>query len=113
MKKILALVLAAGCLATSCSKKIQQEANYQVIPLPQEIIVDESAPGFLLSDATVISYPAENDTLRRNAELLAEYLKTLTGNTLQITDQAPESNVIRLTDGLTNENTEAYRNVTF
>lgn len=109
MKKILALVLAAGCLATSCSKKIQQEANYQVIPLPQEIIVDESAPGFLLSDATVISYPAENDTLRRNAELLAEYLKTLTGNTLQITDQTPESNVIRLTDGLTNENTEAYK----
>lgn len=109
MKKILTSVLAAACIATGCTKKIQQEADYRVVPLPLEIIPGDSTATFTLSESTVIAYPADNDTLRRNAELLSEYLGTLTGSQLQLTTDAPAANAIVLSTGLANSNPEAYR----
>ena len=100
-----ALMLAA---AVSCSKPIQQTADYNVVPLPQEITPAEG-PGFLLSSKTVIAYPADNDTLKRNAELMAEYFKTLTDNDLKLVTEAPEKDAVVLKDDLDSSNPEAYQ----
>lgn len=100
-----ALMLAA---AVSCSTPIQQTADYNVVPLPQEITPAEG-PGFLLSSKTVIAYPADNDTLKRNAELMAEYFKTLTDNDLKLVTEAPEKDAVVLKDDLASSNPEAYQ----
>ncbi len=100
--------IAAGCLLWSCSPKTDVEANYQVIPLPAEISLSE-APGFRLTDATVIAYPAGDEPMKKNAEFLAGYISQLTGNDVKVTDQAADKDVIVLSTGLENENPEAYR----
>ncbi len=100
-----ALMLAA---AASCSSPVQQTADYNVVPLPQEIVPGDG-PGFLLSSSTVIAYPADNDSLKRNAELMAEYFKTLTENDLKIVTEAPEKNAVVLKADLENSNPEAYQ----
>ncbi|MDE6490377.1 MAG: family 20 glycosylhydrolase, partial [Muribaculaceae bacterium] len=43
------------------------------------------------------------------AEFLAQYLKEMTGKLLAVTDQAQDKNAIVLSDGLDNDNPEAYR----
>ncbi|WP_291529012.1 glycoside hydrolase family 20 protein [Bacteroides sp. UBA939] len=73
---LLAGIIALGC--TSCSKKV--EANFQVIPLPQEVNLSQETP-FNLSANSQIVYPESNDLLKQNAEFLAEYIKQETGLT--------------------------------
>lgn len=73
MKK-LNRALLAGALAlvcTSCHKVT--EANYQVIPLPQEMNLTKETP-FELNGNTTIVYPENNELLKHNAEFLAAYL---------------------------------------
>ncbi len=102
----LSAILAGCLLICACSNK-EVTANYNVIPLPQQITSAEG-DGFKLTSSTVIAYPEADSIMRRNAELLAEYLGKLTGNTPEIVTSAPTSNVIELTLGNENENPEAY-----
>lgn len=106
-KFFLMAVMAAGLAVTSCSSRPEVVAEYNIVPLPVEVSLQQGE-GFKLSGKTVICYPAGDDALQKNAELLAEYLKTLTGNTLQVTDQTKDSNAIVLLADLKNENSEAY-----
>lgn len=86
MKKLnhalLAGALALAC--TSCNK--EQEANYQVIPLPQEVSLTQEKP-FWLDGDVLIAYPENNALLQRNAEFLSEYIR-------QSTDYAPKTKAI-------------------
>ena len=70
---ILAVALCGG-LFSGCEQKVL-DADFQIIPLPKEISLSGSAP-FSLTENTVIFY-AEKDSLRREAEFLAEYLSDL------------------------------------
>lgn len=74
-------VLLAGIIALTCASchKEGREANYQVIPLPQEVSVNPEGSPFVLSKATAIAYPENNALLKRNAEFLAEYINQATG----------------------------------
>lgn len=58
MKHLMSLagLSVAGLMLVSCNTQVK-EANYQVIPLPQEISVMEQAAPFILSDGTKIMYP--------------------------------------------------------
>lgn len=105
MKKIAIFVLGT-LLLTGCSGK-PSVANYEVVPLPQEISLSEGK-GFTLSKTTTISYPSDNPALKRNAELFAGYLAQLTGLDISITDNYTESNTIRLSANLQSDNKEAY-----
>lgn len=83
MKKLLktvAVVLTTGWLC-SCSGE-KTEANYQVIPAPQEIVMAANGE-FTLGSSVKIVYPEGNDAMRRNAEYLAEYLQKATGKVYQ------------------------------
>ncbi len=109
MKKPFQLLLAALCIiAAACSHRGQQVANYDVIPLPQTVNINQSAKPFQLTASTQIAYPAGNEGLQRDAQFLAEYLKQVTGHELKVTDAAPAADVINLRADLGGENPEAY-----
>ena len=102
----LGLLLLCGGLF-SCSSAIKDQANFDVIPLPQEI--QTTAVGdFVLNNNTVIVYPAGDDTMKRNAEFLAGYIKEQTGKELEVTDKSVDRNAIILSTGLDDKNKEAY-----
>lgn len=83
-------------------------ADYDVVPLPDRI-ESVSAKGFLMNGNTVIVIPENNDRLRSNAELLADYMSGLTGLKLAVTTKKAGNNTIVLSDDLKNDNSEAYR----
>lgn len=78
--KTVAVVITTGWLC-SCSGE-KTEANYQVIPAPQEIVMAANG-GFTLGSGVKIVYPEGNEAMRRNAEYLAEYLQKATGKVYQ------------------------------
>lgn len=83
-------------------------ANYDVIPKPFSVSAT-TGNSFTLSSKTTIVYPAKDTKLKRNAEFLADYIKTLTGKELRISTKAPRKGAIILTANLNNENKDAYR----
>lgn len=105
MRKFTKLLLFVGIVGSllACSKQTTGEANYQVIPLPQEVTTSEGQP-FKLSSATKVVYPEGNDLMARNAEFLGDYL-----NLPVITSTSSNEKVIELALGLENDNKEAYR----
>lgn len=79
MKKLNHVFLASAfALACASCSQTGQEANYQVIPLPQEISLTQESP-FQLNKNTLIAYPENNILLQRNAEFLSEYIQQSTG----------------------------------
>lgn len=87
--------LVAGLLLfCGCADK-EVTAVYDVIPLPQEIVAGEGE-GFKFTSSTVIAFSDADTVLRRDAELLAQYLGELTGNTPAIVAGAPAKDVIEL-----------------
>ena len=110
MKQIIKLtgcLVAIAGLATSCHS-VLQEANYQIIPLPQEIVAGQDAP-FTLTSSVKILYPEGNEQMQRNAQFLADYLKTATGKTFTTATGTAGDQTIVLSLGLEAENPEAYR----
>ncbi|NMA73902.1 MAG: family 20 glycosylhydrolase [Bacteroidales bacterium] len=102
--KVLLFILCGGFF--SCSSGTIQQANFNVIPLPQEL---ESLEGsFLLNNKTSISYPEDNPMMEQNANFLAEYIYQSSGNRLEVTKNKRASNTIVLATGLEDENSEAY-----
>lgn len=97
--------LAAGLLA-SCQSSVEQ-ADYQVIPMPHEIVAAQGSP-FVLKSGVKILYPEGNAQMQRNAELLAEYLKTATGKDFAVEAGIEGKNAIVLALGVDNKNPEAY-----
>ena len=97
--------LAAGLLA-SCQSSVEQ-ADYQVIPMPHEIVAAQGTP-FVLKSGVKILYPEGNAQMQRNAELLAEYLKTATGKDFAVEAGTEGKNAIVLALGVDNKNPEAY-----
>ena len=79
--------LLAGALALACAScTAEKEANYQVIPLPQEVNLTQETP-FKLNENVLIAYPENNALLQRNAEFLSEYIQ-------QATNYAPKTKAI-------------------
>ena len=108
MKKhhLLGVVLLCSGLF-SCSSGVIQQANYEVIPLPQEIKI--TTGNFVLNDRTSIVYPKDNKEMQQNANLLAEYIHQMSGKKLKVTDEPVTSNAIILATGLNADNAEAYQ----
>ena len=105
--KLTGCLTIAGLLA-SCKSSVQQEANYQIIPLPQEVVETQGNP-FILKSGVKILYPEGNEKMQRNAEFLADYLKASTGKDFAIEAGTEGENAIVLSLGLESENPEAYQ----
>ncbi|WP_101688947.1 glycoside hydrolase family 20 protein [Dysgonomonas massiliensis] len=108
LKHITVLVCCIIILFTSCKESKMAEANYDIVPLPQSIeIQDETV--FSLNENTKIVYTSGDEGLERTAQFLAEYIKQNTGLKISITDQAAATNNIILKIGLSSSNSEAYK----
>lgn len=79
------LASAIALVCTACGT--EQEANYQVIPLPQEVSLTQTEP-FKLSKNILIAYPQNNALLKRNAEFLSKYILQSTGYAPQVKGMA-------------------------
>ena len=95
MKNFALIMIAAGAIS-SCANIPEQTADYNVVPLPQQIDLTPDGGSFRLSKSTLIAYPAGNDTLRRDAEHLQGYIQALTGQPLKIVDDTPSNDAIVL-----------------
>ena len=102
ISKLLMSVAVAGSLL-ACGNSTTGEANYQVIPLPQEISTSEGQP-FVFTSKTKVVYPEGNQLMERNAQFVGDYL-----NLLIITSNPTNEKVIELALGLESDNKEAYR----
>ena len=105
MKKIFLGALFICSALLSCTSPEMPTAKYQVVPLPQEII-EEAGDGFVLDNSTCIVYSGDAE-MKRNAELLAEYIKEKTNLELKVTDVAAEG-AITLAVGEAGDNAEGY-----
>ena len=99
-------MLAFTGMIASCNSE-QKVADYQVIPLPQEITTAQGTP-FVLDGGVKIIYPEGNEQMQKNALFLAEYLKKATGKEYVIQTGTEAKGGILLTLGLQSENPEAY-----
>ena len=62
------MAVAAGFALTACTSR-EVTADYDVIPLPQQIDMADG-DSFVLDKSTVIAYTTADSALRRDSELL-------------------------------------------
>ena len=89
-RMLLMSLLTLSC--TSCNTE-KEVADYQVIPLPQEISLTSEEKPFTLNAGTLIAYPNNNLLLKKNAEFLSEYLQETLGYTLEVKEVTPDTDV--------------------
>lgn len=96
-------------LLSSCSsKQYTSPADYETIPLPQQINKKEGKD-FILDNSTKIFYPEENEDLKQAASFLADYIQQILGYSIDITTKQRDKNLIILDVNFKNENNEAYQ----
>lgn len=106
-RKKTVLCLLATMLLVGCGSKPTVEADYAVIPLPQEITKSEGEV-FTLNNSTKIVYPKGNEVQKQTAEFLSEYIKLSTGINLKVTDEESADNAIILKADYKAEKPESY-----
>lgn len=110
MKKSFIFLAFVGLLSffSSCRHE-SLTASYDIIPVPREVTLNPEGGDFTLNAKTVITYPASNDTLRKDAEHLKGYLLQLTGHDLRISSTPETNNAINLTIDDIIDNPEGYK----
>jgi hexosaminidase len=79
-----ACILTAIAGAVACSDGQKAQGDYAVIPLPQEVAIQGSAP-FLLKPSTPITYQEGDAEMEQTARFLASYIKEVTGYEPKVT----------------------------
>lgn len=99
-----AAILAGGLLSalTVCA----QEANYQVIPLPQSVVMAKKSSPYILKEGVKIGYPKGDSQLGRDAAFLASYVKDLTGIVLTPEEGGKKGIVLKTSKSV--KNPEGY-----
>lgn len=104
MKKYFLFYLAGWVLSTLLSSCQQTDpsvvCHYEVVPLPRSIHPIDEAP-FIVDGSTRICYPADNEQLKQTALFLSDYVKEITGLTLETVEGESVSNSINLIIGET------------
>ena len=102
------IVLSVVFLSLCSFTKKDNKANYQTIPLPQEVNLISGEKSFQLDASTLIVIPTGNEKMEQNAQFLVDYLKLSTGLKLSISTNSLTKNAIVLELGLIDDNKEAY-----
>ena len=98
-------MLLFSCGLIACNDNTPT-ANYQVVPLPQEITITEGT-SFTLDETVAIAYQGD-EAMKQNATFLAEYIKEKVGLDLPITNQS-SNKAIRLSVENSDDNPEGYQ----
>ena len=103
--------LLTGALAAMAfllpSTAMGQTADFNIIPQPQQVVTDASAP-FVLDANTVISIQTNSQDMKRNANMLASYIQQATGIRPAINKQAKGGTIIVLSINNNISNAEGY-----
>ncbi len=104
---IIAAILALGF--ASCQKPAQT-ADYQVVPLPKEIILNNGKP-FVLDKNTVVTYPKSDTELAKEADFLVEYFNDILGFRLKTmcTDEVIDNSIKFEINPNFSDNIDAYQ----
>ncbi len=102
-----ACILTAIAGAVACSDGQKAQGDYAVIPLPQEVAVQGSAP-FLLKPSTPITYQEGDAEMEQTARSLASYIKEVTGYEPKVT-AGDAGKGIHLSIASDIQNKEGYR----
>ncbi len=95
MKKMLTSLVGlamAGAALLSCTSEVK-EANYQIIPLPLEIVEGQEG-AFTLKGGTKVFYPEGNAKMQRNAEFLSEFVKEKCGIELAVAPGTEDEGIL-------------------
>ena len=76
--------LGVLCLLALAACKTTTVGSYDVIPLPQEIIVAKGEKPFVLDAPVRIVYPGNNEKMKENAGFLAAFIQEITGQKAEI-----------------------------
>lgn len=90
------------------STAMGQTADFNIIPQPQQVVADASAP-FVLNTNTVIYVQTNNQDMKRNANMLATYIQQATGIRPTIGKLVKGNPAIILSIDKTISNAEGYR----
>ena len=90
------------------STAMGQTADFNIIPQPQQVVADASAP-FTLNTNTVIYVQTNSQDMKRNANMLATYIQQATGIRPTIGKLVKGSPAIILSIDKTISNAEGYR----
>ena len=90
------------------STAMGQTADFNIIPQPQQVVADASAP-FVLNSNTVIYVQTNSQDMKRNANMLATYIQQATGIRPTIGKLVKGSPAIILSIDKTISNAEGYR----
>lgn len=111
LSKILSVLSLSVCLISCADGGKSVKADYGVVPLPQQITLNNESP-FVLNASTKIIFPEGNDKLKQTATFLSAYIKEATGKELQTTTAKPSKNAIVLQLGGDVNNSEGYQLIT-
>ena len=100
-------ILTAIAGAVACSDGQKAQGDYAVIPLPQEVAIQGSAP-FLLKPSTPITYQEGDAEMEQTARFLASYIKEVTGYEPKVT-AGDAGKGIHLSIASDIQNKEGYR----
>ena len=106
-QKLLTGVLAAMAFLLP-STAMGQTADFNIIPQPQQVVADASAP-FVLNANTVIYVQTNSQDMKRNAAMLASYIQEATGIRPTIGKFVKGSPAIILSIDKTISNAEGYK----
>lgn len=85
------------------------KADYEVVPIPRSMELKDGKP-FVLDSNTTIACGADDPSLQRNAEMLARYIKDITGLDIEVNNKVTNvGKQIVLSTGLSNTNPEGYK----
>ena len=90
------------------STAMGQTADFNIIPQPQQVVADASAP-FVLNTNTVIYVQTNSQDMKRNATMLASYIQEATGIRPTIGKLVKGNPAIILSIDKTISNAEGYR----
>lgn len=101
-------VILCSLLTLSVYAQPAQKGDWNVIPLPQEVTMNDNAPGFSITKGVTVVYPAGNEDLKRMAKFLTSYVKEITGVELRISDRPSKKKEILLSLDNSVTNKEGY-----
>ena len=96
MKKLISTLLTL--LICAVGSAMAQRANYQIIPLPKQVEVDQTQ-AFTLQNGMGVSFDASNPEILRNAQFLCQWVEQSTGVKL-LTTPNDQKAAIRLIIGM-------------
>lgn len=106
--KLSLCLLSALLTLLSCQEESIQ-ADYQIIPLPQQIQLKSNEDPFIINKKTNILYPKGNKKLKKYAQLLAQYIEEKTHKEITIDSGTKANNSIILQIVPQSTNLEGYQ----